>query len=82
VLRETTRPCGNHMRCPSRVWHARSNRATADDVAPAVVTTDSVDVLRPRMGEGRNTVLRRGRYASLVSESVQDREGSSGKMEE
>lgn len=39
------------------------------------VATDSENLLRPRVGEGRNNVLKRGRYAAPVSESVHERFG-------
>ncbi len=39
-------------------------------------------LLRPRVGEGRNTMLRRGRCASSVSESVHGRLGFSMVIEE
>ena len=44
------------------------------------VATNREIQLRPGVGEGRNTVLTRGCYASLVSESVHDRGGSSARI--
>ena len=62
------------------VWHARGNRAIANDVTLAVVRCHRLgDSVAPRVGEGRNNVLERGRYASPVSESVHGRDGSSGR---
>jgi hypothetical protein len=46
------------------------------------VAIDWEILLRPRVGEGRNTMLRRGRCASPVSESVHGRLGSSIVIEE
>lgn len=48
---------------------------------PCVATNREIH-LRPGVGEGRNKVLKRGCYASLVSESVHDRDGPSGRIEE
>jgi len=48
---------------------------------PRVATNREIQ-LRPGVGEGRNNVLKRGCYASLVSESVDERDGSSGRIEE
>lgn len=39
-------------------------------------------LLRPRTGEGRNNVLKKCWCASPVSDSVHDRDGSSGRIEE
>ena len=46
------------------------------------VATDSDILLRPCVSEGRNTVLRRGRCASPVFESVHGRLGSSRVIDE
>ncbi len=47
------------------VWHARGNRATADGVTGAVVRGHILgDSVAPRVGEGRNTMVKRGRCAS------------------
>src|SRR5574337_1810786 len=40
------------------------------------VATDWEILLRPRVGEGRNTMVRRGWCANPVSDSVHDRFGS------
>ena len=40
------------------VWHARGNRATADDVTLAVVRGHRLEIqLRPSVGGGRNNML-------------------------
>lgn len=46
------------------------------------VATDWGILLRPGVGEGRNNVLKRVVYASLVSESAHDRDSPSGRIEE
>lgn len=46
------------------------------------VATDWEILLRPRVGEGRNTMVRRVWYASPVSESVHARLSSSKVIEE
>jgi hypothetical protein len=46
------------------------------------MATYSECLLRPRVGEGRDTMLRRGRCASLVSEAVHGRLGSSRVIKE
>ena len=46
------------------------------------MVTDWEILLRPRVGEGRNTMVRRDRYASLVSEFVHARLSSSKMIEE
>ncbi len=46
------------------------------------VVTDWKILLRPRVGEGRNTMVRRGRWVNPVSESVHDRFSSSKVIEE
>jgi hypothetical protein len=84
VSRNATRPCQENSRRPLRSV-ARS-WATAPSLTmsrlQSCVATDSEDVLRPGVTEGRNTILRRGRCASPVSESVHDRNGASGRVEE
>jgi len=48
----------------------------------SLVATDWEILLRPRVGEGRNNVLRRGRCVGPVCEAVQDWFGSSVGIEE
>ncbi|MBL8073650.1 MAG: hypothetical protein JNL29_04710 [Nitrospira sp.] len=65
------------------VWHARGNRATeAVSRMQSCVATDSARLLRPRLGEGRNAMLRRGWCVSPVPVAVHDRFGSSVRIEE
>ncbi|WHZ26387.1 MAG: hypothetical protein OJF51_001182 [Nitrospira sp.] len=53
------------------VWYARGNRAIATDVTLAVVRSHRLgDSVAPRVGEGRNTMVRRGWCANPVSDSV------------
>ena len=54
---------------------------TLSRVEPCVAT-DSEGLLRPRLGEGRNTMLRRGWCVSPVPVAVHDRFGSSVRIEE
>ena len=46
------------------------------------VATDSEELLRPGVGEGHTTILRRGRCANLLCEAAQDCNGSSAWIEE
>lgn len=46
------------------------------------IATDSDGLLRPGVGDGRNTMVRRGQGANPVSESVQHRLSSSLVCEE
>ncbi len=83
VSRNATRPCGDNSCRPTGVWHARGNRATETvSRMQSCVATDSERLLRPRLGEGRNTMLRRGWCVSPVSVAVHDRFGSSVRIEE
>ena len=83
VSRNVARPCGEHIRGPLGVWHARSNRATETvSRMQSCVATDSERLLRPRLGEGRKTMLTRGWCVSPVPVAVHDRFGSSVRIEE
>ena len=53
---------------------------TMSRLQPGVATNRGIQ-LRTGVGEGRNTMLKRVRYASLVSESVHDRDESSVPIE-
>ncbi len=76
--------CGDNSRRPSRRCGTPKVTAHPDDAAPAVVRDHRLEdsVAAPSIGEGRNTVLRRGRYASQASEPVHNRDGSSGRIGE
>jgi len=83
VSHTATRPCGENIRahqgCGTPV--ATAPPRTVSRLQPRVAT-DSEDVLRPGVGEGRNNMLGRGRCTRPVSESVHDRDGSSGRIED
>ena len=65
VSHDAIRPCRDITVARQGVWHARGNRATADGVTPAVVCGHRLgDSVAPRVGEGRNTMVKRGRCAS------------------
>ena len=72
VSRNANRPCRKNSRRPlggvARPW-APAPPQTASRVQ-SFVATDSNGLLRPCVGDGRNTVLRRGRCASPVFEAV------------
>lgn len=65
------------------VWHARGSCATADGFTPAVLRGHRRgDSVAPRVGEGRNTMVKRGRCASwclsplMVEMALQENRGA------
>ena len=84
VSHDAARPCRDNTRRPSGGCGtpvATAPPRTVSRVQARVATNRDI-LLRPGVGEGRNNVLKRVGYASLVSESAHDRDSPSGRIEE
>ncbi len=76
VSHDATRPCRDNTRRPGCGTPVATAPPRTVSRVQACVATNRDILLRPGLGEGRNTVLKRGRCASLLCGAVRDRSSS------